>query len=112
MDAEDVLRVPGLLDLSALWQIFGECDRDDLKDRPFVPATHPQLADGEVPRSVFNRLRECDILVHHPYHSFSTSVQRFIEQAAADPNERHDPALFDPARTTFIGVASPAAIAA
>ena len=84
MDSEDVLRVPGLLDLSALWQVFGECDRDDLKDRPFVPATHPQLADGEVPRSVFNRLRECDILVHHPYHSFSTSVQRFIEQAAAD----------------------------
>jgi polyphosphate kinase len=86
MNSEDVLRVPGLLDLSALWQVFGECDRDDLKDRPFVPATHPQLADGEVPRSVFNRLREADILVHHPYHSFSTSVQRFIEQAAADPN--------------------------
>jgi polyphosphate kinase len=86
MDGDDVLRVPGLLDMSALWQVFGECDRDDLKDRPFVPATHPQLADGEVPRSVFNRLRECDILVHHPYHSFSTSVQRFIEQAAADPN--------------------------
>ena len=86
MDAEDVLRVPAPLDLSALWQVYGECDRDDLKDRPFVPATHPQLADGEVPRSVFNRLRECDILVHHPYHSFSTSVQRFIEQAAADPN--------------------------
>jgi polyphosphate kinase len=86
MDSDDVLRVPGLLDLSALWQVFGECDRDDLKDRPFVPATHPQLADGEVPRSVFNRLRECDILVHHPYHSFSTSVQRFIEQAAADPH--------------------------
>ncbi|BBH64423.1 polyphosphate kinase [Actinoplanes sp. OR16] len=86
MDSHDVLRVPGLLDLSALWQVFGEVDRDDLKDRPFVPATHPQLADGEVPRSVFNRLRESDILVHHPYHSFSTSVQRFIEQAAADPN--------------------------
>ncbi|MBM2617535.1 RNA degradosome polyphosphate kinase [Actinoplanes sp. LDG1-06] len=84
--SSDVQRVPGLLDLSALWQVFGECDRDDLKDRPFVPATHPQLADGEVPRSVFNRLRESDILVHHPYHSFSTSVQRFIEQAAADPN--------------------------
>ncbi|NMO52614.1 RNA degradosome polyphosphate kinase [Actinoplanes sp. TBRC 11911] len=86
MDSQDVQRVPGLLDLSALWQVFGEADRDDLKDRPFVPATHPQLADGEVPRSVFNRLRDGDILVHHPYHSFSTSVQRFIEQAAADPN--------------------------
>nr|WP_296074530.1 RNA degradosome polyphosphate kinase [uncultured Actinoplanes sp.] len=86
MDSQDVQRVPGLLDLSALWQVFGETDRDDLKDRPFVPATQPSLADGEVPRSVFNRLRDGDILVHHPYHSFSTSVQRFIEQAAADPN--------------------------
>ncbi|GID25698.1 RNA degradosome polyphosphate kinase [Paractinoplanes brasiliensis] len=86
MVSSDVQRVPGLLDMSALWQVFGECDRDDLKDRPFVPATHPQLVDGEVPRSVFNRLRESDIMVHHPYHSFSTSVQRFIEQAAADPD--------------------------
>jgi polyphosphate kinase len=86
MDAEHVVRVPGLLDLSSLWQIYGEADRPDLKDRTFVPATHPQFAEGETPRSVFSRLRDGDILVHHPYHSFSTSVQRFIEQAAADPN--------------------------
>jgi len=85
MDSHDVLRVPGLLDLSALWQVYEECDRSDLKDRPFVPATHPRLVEGEVPRSVFATLRDGDILVHHPYHSFSTSVQRFIEQAAADP---------------------------
>jgi polyphosphate kinase len=86
MDAHDVMRVPALLDLSSLWQIYGDADRPDLKDRPFVPATHPKFAEGEIPRSVFARLREGDILVHHPYHSFSTSVQRFIEQAAADPN--------------------------
>jgi polyphosphate kinase len=86
MDTHDVMRVPALLDLSSLWQIYNEADRPDLKDRPFVPATHPQFAEGEVPRSVFARLRDNDILVHHPYHSFSTSVQRFIEQAAADPN--------------------------
>ena len=86
MEPEHVVRVPGLLDLSALWQVHGGVDRPDLKDRPFVPATHPQFAEGETPRSVFSRLRESDILVHHPYHSFSTSVQRFIEQAAADPN--------------------------
>jgi polyphosphate kinase len=85
-DQDVVLRVPGLLDLSSLWQVYGEVDRPDLKDPPFVPATHPQFADGETPRSVFARLRDRDILVHHPYHSFSTSVQRFIEQAAADPN--------------------------
>ncbi|RKF27201.1 RNA degradosome polyphosphate kinase [Micromonospora globbae] len=86
MDDQDVLRVPGLLDLSALWQLYDEADRPDLKDKPFVPATHPRLTEGEVPRSVFATLRDGDILVHHPYHSFATSVQRFIEQAAADPN--------------------------
>ncbi|MGC5021103.1 RNA degradosome polyphosphate kinase [Micromonospora sp. DT47] len=86
MDAQDVLRVRGLLDLSALWQLYGEADRPDLKDPPFVPATHPRLAEGEVPRSVFATLRDGDVLVHHPYHSFATSVQRFIEQAAADPD--------------------------
>ena len=81
-----MVRVPGLLDLSRLWQVYDEVDRPDLKDRPFVPATHPQFVEGETPRSVFSRLRDGDILVHHPYHSFSTSVQRFIEQAAADPH--------------------------
>ncbi|MGE5829367.1 MAG: RNA degradosome polyphosphate kinase [Micromonosporaceae bacterium] len=90
LDERDVLRVTGLLDLSALWQVYDQVDRPDLKDRPFVPATHPQLhlgePDGETVRSIFARLRDGDILVHHPYHSFSTSVQRFIEQAAADPN--------------------------
>ncbi|MER5454034.1 RNA degradosome polyphosphate kinase [Micromonospora sp. NPDC002389] len=86
MDAQDVLRVRGLLDLSALWQLYGEADRPDLKDPPFVPATHPRLAEGEVPRSVFATLRDGDVLVHHPYHSFATSVQRFVEQAAADPH--------------------------
>ncbi|MFC0508459.1 RNA degradosome polyphosphate kinase [Micromonospora costi] len=86
MDDQDVLRVPGLLDLSALWQVYNEADRPDLKDKPFVPATQPRLTEGEVPRSVFATLRDGDILVHHPYHSFATSVQRFIEQAAADPN--------------------------
>ncbi len=80
----DVQRVPGLLDLSALWALYN-LDRPDLKDKPFVPATHPRFTDGETPKSVFATLREGDVLVHHPYDSFATSVQRFIEQAAADP---------------------------
>jgi polyphosphate kinase len=83
---EDVLNLPGLLDLSALWQVYGGVDRPALKESPFVPATHPRLAEGETPRSFFATLREADVLVHHPYESFSTSVQRFIEQAAVDPN--------------------------
>ncbi len=81
----DVIEVPGLLDLSSLWQIYG-VDRPALKDATFVPATNPAFVDRESPRSIFATLREGDVLLHHPYESFSTSFQRFIEQAAADPN--------------------------
>jgi polyphosphate kinase len=84
VQTDDVLRVPGLLDLTALWQVY-DVDRPALKERPFVPATHPRFAEGETPKSVFATLRDGDVLVHHPYESFATSVQRFIEQAAADP---------------------------
>jgi polyphosphate kinase len=82
---DDVVTVRGLLDLASLWGLY-DLDRPELKDEPFVPATHPRLAEGETPLSVFAMLREGDVLVHHPYQSFATSVQRFIEQAAADPN--------------------------
>lgn len=85
VNPDDVIEVPGLLDLSSLWQIY-DLDRPDLKDRPFVPATPPAFAERETPKSIFATLREGDVLVHHPYDSFSTSVQRFIEQAASDPN--------------------------
>jgi polyphosphate kinase len=81
----DVVHVPGLLDLGALMALY-DLDRPELKDDPFVPATHPRLSEGETPKSVFATLREGDVLLHHPYDSFATSVQRFIEQAAADPN--------------------------
>jgi len=85
VDVQHVQHVPGLLDLSALWQVY-DIDRPALKERRFVPATHPRFAEGEKPKSVFATLRDGDVLVHHPYESFATSVQRFIEQAAADPN--------------------------
>jgi polyphosphate kinase len=81
----DVIEVPGLLDLSSLWQVYG-VDRPELKDRTFVPATPPAFGERETPKSIFSTLRDGDVLVHHPYDSFSTTVQRFIEQAAADPN--------------------------
>jgi polyphosphate kinase len=82
---EDVQKLPGLLDLTSLWQLYG-LDRPTLKDKPFTPATPPRFMEGETPKSVFATLREGDVLVHHPYESFATSVQRFIEQAAVDPN--------------------------
>jgi polyphosphate kinase len=84
VDPHDVVVVQGLLDLSCLWQLYG-VSRSELKDPPFVPATHPAFGERETPKSVFATLREGDVLVHHPYDSFSTSVQRFIEQAANDP---------------------------
>jgi polyphosphate kinase len=84
VDPDDVLRVPGLLDLSSLHQVY-DIDRPVLKFRPFVPSTNPRFAEGETPRSVFATLRDGDVLVHHPYESFATSTQRFVEQAAADP---------------------------
>ncbi len=84
VDPGDVVQVPGLLDLKSLWQVYA-VDRPALKERPFVPTTHPAFADREG-KSIFATLREGDVLVHHPYESFSTSVQRFIEQAAADPD--------------------------
>jgi polyphosphate kinase len=84
VDPTDSVEVPGLLDLSSLWQIYG-ADKPLLKDAPFVPATNPAFAEGETPKSVFSTLRDGDVLLHHPYESFATTVQRFIEQAAADP---------------------------
>jgi polyphosphate kinase len=84
VDERDVQRIPGMIDLSALWQVYDAVDRPELKEARFLPETHPRLRDGE--RSIFSVIRDGDVLVHHPYHSFSTSVQRFIEQAAADPN--------------------------
>jgi polyphosphate kinase len=84
VDPDDVLRVPGLLDLSSLQQVY-DIDRPALKERPFLPLTNPRFAEGETPKSVFATMRDGDVLVHHPYESFATSTQRFIEQAAADP---------------------------
>ncbi|MCV7194639.1 RNA degradosome polyphosphate kinase [Mycolicibacterium brumae] len=83
VDADDVIQVPGLLDLTSLWQVYG-VDRPKLKDRPFVPSTPAVFSESA--KSLWRNLREGDLLLHHPYDSFSTTVQRFIETAAADPN--------------------------
>jgi polyphosphate kinase len=83
----EVYRLPAPLDMSGLWGI-ADLDRPELKYEPFVPATHPRLitADGEGVRDIFSALRGGDVLVHHPYDSFATSVQVLLEQAAVDPN--------------------------
>lgn len=82
----DVHALPGLLDLAGLWGLY-ELDLPEIKDESFQPATPPPLHTlDETPADVFAVLRDEDLLVHHPYESFAASVQRFIEQAATDPN--------------------------
>ncbi|CAB4762674.1 unannotated protein [freshwater metagenome] len=84
---EEVYRLPGPLDLRGLHSI-ADIGREELKYPAFVPTTHHRLAEVEsaAPVDVFKAARRHDVLLHHPYDSFATSVQRFIEQAAADPH--------------------------
>ena len=84
LEEEEVVVTPGLLDLSALWSLVA-LDRPELKHEPWVPVTQPRLADGEGAPDLFEVLRAGDVLVHHPYDSFSSSVEAFVEQAARDP---------------------------
>jgi polyphosphate kinase len=85
---EEVYPVDGLLDMGALWQIVKLPGHSELRDEPILGITHPRLLrheGGERP-DVMGAMRDGDLLVHHPYISFSTSVERFVEQAVADPN--------------------------
>ena len=83
----EVYRLPAPLGLSGLFEISA-LDRPDLKFVPHVPVTAPQFLaqDPSEPVDVFRALRDSDVLVHHPYESFTTSVQTFLEQAASDPS--------------------------
>jgi polyphosphate kinase len=83
----EIFPVDGLLDMGALWQIVKLPGHAELREETIVGITHPRLLrhEGERP-DVLGAMREGDLLVHHPYESFSTSVERFVEQAVADPN--------------------------
>lgn len=73
------------LDLSCLWHLHG-VDRPDLKDRSWKPLTPGRLfVAEETDRPIFSVLRDRPLLVHHPYESFASSVETFLEQAAEDP---------------------------
>ncbi|HQD21578.1 MAG TPA: polyphosphate kinase 1, partial [Arachnia sp.] len=84
---DEVFRLAAPLDLTSLFALGGS-RREDLKYPNFLPITHPDLAQVESarPADLFKALKLRDVLVQHPYDSFATSVQRFIEQAAADPS--------------------------
>jgi polyphosphate kinase len=79
--------VGGMLDLTALWTLHA-LPRPDLKDPEWVPVVPRRLAPAEddEPVDVFAAIRGGDILVHHPYESFTATVERFLEQAVDDPD--------------------------
>ena len=79
--SDEVYVVHGLLDPSALWSLY-EQDRPELKDESWTPVTQPRLEGAD---DLFRVVSNGDLLVHHPYDSFETSVVAFIEQAARDP---------------------------
>ena len=75
-----------LLDLGALWELY-RVERPDLKRERWVPRPVPAFAPvGDEPCDIFERLRQGDVLVHHPYESFESSVEALLAQAAADPD--------------------------
>ncbi|MEO8272805.1 MAG: polyphosphate kinase 1 [Chloroflexota bacterium] len=87
LDDRETFEVRGMLDLTSLWQL-AELDRPDLRTAPWVPVVPARLqpVDEDEPADVFAAIRAGDLLVHHPYESFTASVERLVEQAADDPD--------------------------
>src|SRR6266508_4619334 len=87
VDDDSLVTVEGPLNLGDLMGLVAALDRPELAHKPWVGTTQPRLLGTEEDSvNLFAALREGDLLVHHPYDAFSTSVQRFIEQAAEDPD--------------------------
>ncbi len=84
---QEVYRLPGPLDLRGLFDL-ARIDRPELRYPPHVPTTAVafQPGDSTEKTDIFAAIRKGDVLVHHPYESFATSVQAFLEQAAQDPH--------------------------
>ena len=87
VEENEVFRLTGPLELKSLMEL-AKLDRDDLSAPVFVSRTSTELAEVETSNApdVLEVMRHRDVLLHHPYDSFSTSVQLFLEQAALDPN--------------------------
>ncbi|MPY92077.1 MAG: polyphosphate kinase 1 [Acidimicrobiia bacterium] len=83
VDEEDVYRSPAPLDLSSLWALVN-LDRPDLRFAVLSPGVEPKLVDDDE-GDVFTSIRRGDVLVHHPYVSFTSSVEAFVTRAASDP---------------------------
>jgi polyphosphate kinase len=87
-EPDEIYEIDGLIDLGDLWEVVGLPGHDELRDPPYTPVTPPRLLLGPEGKEsdLFTAIRGGDILVHHPYDSFSTTVERFVKQAVSDPN--------------------------
>jgi polyphosphate kinase len=85
IEEAQVIDVEGMIDLTDLWQIHGIDGLKELHEEPWAPMTLKPFAADEGKPDLFAAMRQGDILVHHPYESFSTSVERLVEQAVEDP---------------------------
>ncbi|HVY78508.1 MAG TPA: polyphosphate kinase 1 [Solirubrobacterales bacterium] len=87
LEDREVYDIDGLLDLADLSEIADVPGHADLRYAPWTPVTQPRLfGEDEEPCDMFAAIRQGDLLVHHPYDSFASSVERFVEQAVADPD--------------------------
>ncbi len=89
LEESQVYEVEGLLDLTDLWEIVKLPGHKELRDPPWTPVTQPRLQHEESDHNdcdIFAVMREGDLLVHHPYDSWSTSVEHFVAQAVSDPD--------------------------
>jgi polyphosphate kinase len=85
VDENQVYDVEGLLDLADLWEVYGVDGHKELRDAPWTPVTQKGFTDPEGGKpDVLAAMRAGDLLVHHPYDSFATSVERFVQQAVKD----------------------------
>jgi polyphosphate kinase len=87
IEERQLYEVDGLIDMADMWDVYGIPGYSELRDPPFTTATKPRLrGENEEEADLFGAIREGDILVHHPYDSFTTSVERFVHQAVHDPD--------------------------
>jgi polyphosphate kinase len=87
LEDREVYDVDGLIDLADLTDVADVPGHSELRFSPWTPVTQPRLqGEDDEPVDMFAAIRHDDILVHHPYDSFATSVERFVEQAVADPD--------------------------
>ncbi|MFP5388999.1 MAG: polyphosphate kinase 1 [Thermoleophilia bacterium] len=87
LEDREVYDINGLLDLADLTAVADVPGHAELRYAPWTPVTQPRLlGEDDEPCDMFATIRQEDLLVHHPYDSFGSSVERFVEQAVADPD--------------------------